>query len=207
MATRLPAASVSTSIEGCSRNRRVISGRPAAFGTPGVRNGERRLPPPPIGSAGAPFDAGRAGIGLIRAPQPSLGTPGVPTGPVEGATDERGGRQSRTGPARGPPAGGAACRTSSGPRDGPGEGRGPRPAPVGPAGGPRRYPRRAARSRTPRPARFGQRRVWVGQGHSPDAVLPEGQREPRQLPAEPGVPGGLRHEQRQLLPDSRLDAG
>ena len=61
--------------------------------------------------------------------------------------------------------------------------------------------------RAPRPARLGERRLGIEQGDPPDPILPERQGEPRQLPAQPRVAGGLRHEQRELLTGRRPRPG
>ena len=68
-------------------------------------------------------------------------------------------------------------------------------------------PGRVELHRAPRPARLGERRLGVEQGDPPDPILPERQRQPGQLPAEPRIAGGLRHEQRELLTGRRLGAG
>ena len=57
----------------------------------------------------------------------------------------------------------------------------------------------------PAPARLGDRGLRVGDLDPPDAVGPERDREPRELPGEAGVARGLRREQRELLPGRRLD--
>src|SRR4029079_5011956 len=49
------------------------------------------------------------------------------------------------------------------------------------------------------PATLGQWRVGVGDGHAPDAIFPERQSKPGELPLEPGATGGLWREQRELL--------
>ena len=68
-------------------------------------------------------------------------------------------------------------------------GRGGRPRP--------RLPFQA--DRPPRPAGLGEWRLRVRDRDPPDAVLPVGQGQPRELPAEPCRSRGLWHEQRQLL--------
>ena len=55
----------------------------------------------------------------------------------------------------------------------------------------------------PRPAILRQRRFRIGDGDPTDAILAVGQGEPGELPAEPGRPRGLWHEQRELLAGGR----
>ena len=70
-------------------------------------------------------------------------------------------------------------------------------------GGSRCHSPFARGDRTPRPAQLGEGRLRIGDVHPPDPVLPERQGQPRELPLEPGAPGGLWREQRELLPGSR----
>ena len=53
---------------------------------------------------------------------------------------------------------------------------------------------------------LGEWRIGVGDGHPPDAILPERQGKPGELPLKPGAPGGLRREQRELLTGRRSRA-
>ena len=53
---------------------------------------------------------------------------------------------------------------------------------------------------------FGEWRIGVGDGHAPDAILPERQGKPGKLPLKPGAPSGLRREQRELLTGRRSRA-
>ncbi len=50
---------------------------------------------------------------------------------------------------------------------------------------------------------LGQRGIGICDGHPPDAILPERQGKPGELPLEPGSSGGLGREQRQLLTGRR----
>ena len=65
---------------------------------------------------------------------------------------------------------------------------------------------RSPRLPAPGPARLGQRRLGIGDVHAPDAILPEGQGEPGELPVEPGAARRLGREQRELLTGRRRRA-
>ena len=67
-------------------------------------------------------------------------------------------------------------------------------------------PGRPRLDRSPRPAALGQWRLGVGDRDPPDPVLSERQGEPGKLPARPGAPSRLWHEQRELLTGRRSRA-